>query len=95
MVFPALLYSSVGRIVDGRFRVDCAESATIEDVLQYLSRGMRLHKVRSSKKYYKRRYQLNLDNMLLVYAHSRKPFFCSKKMHCESTTRPLLDVQRQ
>lgn len=60
-----------------------AESATIEDVLQYLSRGMRLHKVRSSKKYYKRRYQLNLDNMLLVYAHSRKPFFCSKKMHLD------------
>ncbi|CAN8004369.1 unnamed protein product, partial [Ixodes hexagonus] len=71
-------------IADGLCPAFGAESAAIEDVLQHLSRGMKLHKVRSLKKYYQRRYQLNLDNMLLVYRHSRKPFFCSKK--------PFLDI---
>lgn len=56
-----------------------AESAAIEDVLQHLSRGMRLHKVRSVSKSYRRRYQLNLDNLHLVYRNSRKPFFCAQK----------------
>ncbi|CAN8004371.1 unnamed protein product, partial [Ixodes hexagonus] len=69
---------------DGRLAVDGAESAAIEDVLQRLSQGMKLLKVRSLKKYYMRRYQLDLDNMLLVYRHSRKPFFCAKG--------PFLDI---
>ncbi|XP_029839472.2 1-phosphatidylinositol 4,5-bisphosphate phosphodiesterase eta-2 isoform X1 [Ixodes scapularis] len=73
--------ASQGEEDDERWQSE--ESATIEDVLQYLSRGMKLHKVRSSKKYYKRRYQLNLDNMLLVYAQSRKPFICSKKTYLD------------
>ncbi|XP_077500323.1 1-phosphatidylinositol 4,5-bisphosphate phosphodiesterase delta-1-like isoform X4 [Amblyomma americanum] len=56
-----------------------AESAAIEDVLQHLSRGMRLHKVRSVSKSYRRRYQLHLENLHLVYRNSKKPFFCAKK----------------
>ncbi|XP_077500324.1 1-phosphatidylinositol 4,5-bisphosphate phosphodiesterase delta-1-like isoform X5 [Amblyomma americanum] len=56
-----------------------SESAAIEDVLQHLSRGMRLHKVRSVSKSYRRRYQLHLENLHLVYRNSKKPFFCAKK----------------
>ncbi|KAL3194909.1 hypothetical protein MRX96_045821 [Rhipicephalus microplus] len=60
-----------------------AESAAIEDVLQCLARGMRLYKVRSVKKVYRRRYQLLLDNMHLVYRRSRKPFFVARKPHVD------------
>ncbi|KAH8035359.1 hypothetical protein HPB51_004600 [Rhipicephalus microplus] len=66
-----------------QYVVTTGESAAIEDVLQCLARGMRLYKVRSVKKVYRRRYQLLLDNMHLVYRRSRKPFFVARKPHVD------------
>ncbi|XP_075527977.1 1-phosphatidylinositol 4,5-bisphosphate phosphodiesterase delta-1-like isoform X1 [Dermacentor variabilis] len=60
-----------------------AESAAIEDVLQCLSRGMRLYKVRSAKKTYRRCYQLLLESMHLVYRNSRKPSFFARKPYVD------------
>ncbi|KAH7970773.1 hypothetical protein HPB49_015443 [Dermacentor silvarum] len=44
---------------------------------------MRLYKVRSAKKTYRRRYQLLLENMHLVYRNSRKPSFFARKPYVD------------
>lgn len=62
--------------------------AAIEEVLQSLEKGTKLHKVRSSKKFYKRSYLVDLNNLRLEYKNSAKPFLCARKPYID-----LYDVE--
>ncbi|XP_064476750.1 1-phosphatidylinositol 4,5-bisphosphate phosphodiesterase eta-2-like isoform X2 [Ornithodoros turicata] len=48
------------------------DAAAIEEILEVLKKGMKLHKVRSSKRFYKRAFQLDLNNLRMGYKNSHK-----------------------
>jgi hypothetical protein len=53
-------------------------SLSTEEAIAHLINGTSLHKIRSSKKFYRRKYQIDLNNMQLSYSPSRKNYLCKQ-----------------